>query len=135
MLRLVVQHHRRVVAIRRYINDSFGQYPNEFVSRRYDYLFLHASNKGSILKINKRILKGYFYKTTIPLYEMVVSDDFLTLFPILQIKFFLDSIFHLIWQSRKKIQPRNTLHLIDRINIRIQWTITCRILINESNGS
>ena len=77
MLRLVVQHHGRVIAIRRDINDSFGQYPNEFVSRRYDYLFLHSENKGSILKINKRILKGYFYKTTTSLYEMVVSCDFL----------------------------------------------------------
>ena len=77
MLRLVVQHHGRVIAIRRDINDSFGQYPNEFISRRYDYLFLHSDNKGSILKINKRILKGYFYKTTTSLYEMVVSCDFL----------------------------------------------------------
>ena len=41
------------------------------------YLFLHSDNKGSILKINKRILKGYFYKTTTSLYEMVVSCDFL----------------------------------------------------------
>ena len=75
MLRLVVQHHGRVIAIRRDINDSFGQYPNEFVSRRYDYLFLHSDNKGNIPNINKRILIKHFYKTIISLYEMVISND------------------------------------------------------------